>query len=84
MAAKICIGLNFSEVIQKKTLVPFPKSLPVTVFEINNIFHFNQNSEKSTFFRVLRGVILSTLCVQNLPEIALSLMVFEITPFHME
>ena len=42
------------------------------VFEINDIFHFHkiqdggQNSEKSKFFKGLRGVVLGTLGVQNL------------------
>ena len=39
--------------------------------------------EKSKFFRGASGVVLSTFRVQNLPEIALSLTVFEINDiFH--
>ena len=41
-----------------------------------------QNLKKSKFFYVA-GVVLGTIGVQNLPEIALSLMVFEINDiFH--
>ena len=59
-------------------------TLSVTVFKINIIFHFCQNSrrqqksEKYKFFRGAIAVVLSTLGVKNLVKTVLSLMVFEI------
>ena len=61
-------------------------ALSLTVFGINDIFHFRQNSrwqpkkksENSKIFRGASGVVLCTFRVKNLPEIALSLTVFEI------
>ena len=59
-------------------------TLSLTVYAINDIFHFRHNSrwqpkfEKVKHFRGPGGVILSILGIQNLPEISLSLMVFEI------
>ena len=67
-----------------------PKSLYLLrFFEINDILHFRQNSRlwpkigKVETFQRTSGVVLSTLRVQNVPEIPLSLTVFEINDiFH--